>query len=143
MDESIGPDTSTAPIDPNELPDVPSILRLDELESEHETLAQKEASFKTFLINNLLNIDLNTIRPTLLQWIAQGYPDSYRLLTIQVPLPGSVCSDGVPRGLYEFISFCAGMPFQDIMSTLQQRLIGMNVGYITEGMSFSVVVSKS
>ena len=122
--------------------EVPSVLRLDELVNEYEALVQQETNFKTFLEDNLLNISLTNIRPTLLQWIASGYPDSYRILSFQVPLPVAGCSDGVTRSIYEFISFCANIPFADIMTGLQDRLIGITVGYITEGRTFSIVVSK-
>lgn len=148
MDEPIvstEPVVTTEPVittDSIMIEEVPSVLRLDELLNDYEVLVQQENSFKTYLADTLLNMNLTTIRPILLQWIASGYPDSYRILTIQVPLPATTCSDGVARNMYEFISFCANMPFTDIMIALQDRLIGIKVGYITEGRTFSIVVSK-
>ena len=121
---------------------VAQIITLEDLQSEHDVLVQKEAAFASFLLSNVVNVDVSVLRPTLIQWAAQGYPASYRILPIQIDLP-ELCSDGVRRDVYQYLTFCTGMTFDAILNAVQQKFVGIVVDYITEGTTITLLVSKA
>ena len=125
-----------------EEPTVTSVIRLDDLQNEYNVLVQRETTFGNFLTTNILGLDINTLKRILISWAAVGYPDMYRILPIYVDLPDK-CSDGVVRDVYEYIEFCANISLTDILNSIQQKLDGIKVNYITEGRTITIIVSKA
>ena len=140
-DTVVQPSVEETPVPVEETP-VTTVIRLDDLQNDYSVLLQREIAFGTFLITNIVGLDINTLKRTLIGWAASGYPDMYRILPIQVDLPDR-CSDGVVRNVYEYIEFCAKLSLTDILNSIQQKLDGIKVNYITEGRTITVIVSKA
>ena len=116
------------------------IITLDELVSSQEVLRQKEIDDKAFIdtIDNPNPIDL---RAKLYQWAVQKFPEAFPVFSVTIN-PPQVCSDGVTRGLYDYIQFCSGMSIADKLLSLQSKMQGIQVLNSFSGNTITIHVSK-
>lgn len=131
--EYTGPTGSTGPAPP-------VVITIDDILNSAEVLRQKELADKSAL-DGIGSASLDSLRPTLIQWASMGLPNAYVLMSIPIA-PPSVCSDGVSRGLADYITFCSGKSIADHVAELQAKLVGMTVSFANMGSAISIVVSK-
>jgi hypothetical protein len=116
------------------------IITLDELISSQEVTKQKEADDKT-IIDTLDNPNPVDLRAKLYQWAVQKFPDAFPVFSVTVN-PPQICSDGVTRGLYDYIQFCSGMSIADKLLSLQAKMQGIQVLNSYSGNTITIHVSK-
>lgn len=151
MEESTGPTTTTeetGPTGPVSIEEYygltpappPAPISIEDLLTTTEVLVKKEADDKISLesIGNMSSVELKS---KLLTWALKGFPNVHELhqVTIQPP---AVCSDGVTRGLAEYIEFCSGKPIQDHVAVLQGKVTGMTISFANMGGYIAIVVTK-
>jgi len=105
--------------------EAPHIATLDELMASHAAIVAKENTDKQTL--SVLNSNLRDLfRAPLFQWAAAGFPDIYIVKTFTI-LPPPICSDGVTRGMYEYINYCLDSNLDTIMDNIRLRLTGITL----------------
>lgn len=117
------------------------VLSLDDLLQDHSIRLQQEASDKA-TIESIGLMPLETLKTKLLTWVSLKMPAAYPVLDISLQ-PPSKCSDGLTRGLAEYIVFVTGRPFQDHVADLQQKVSGVSFGFQNLGSALRIVVSKA
>ena len=135
--ESTGP---TGPI-PVDMPQAPSVLRLEDILSSVQVLQQKEQSDKS-LLESIGTLSFDAIKPALVQWATSGFRNAYPIHEIFISAP-PLCSDGQIRVLMDYIQFVSGKTIQDHVAALQARLPDIVVSFAYTGVSIVVVVSKA
>jgi hypothetical protein len=115
------------------------VITLDEITNSHDALLTTEATNKT----TLNSMDFTVFRANLTGWAAAGYPDSYICYSFPIltsPLDMATgkysCSDGTPRGIWEYIPFCLGTSIQDLVDSYQTQLYGMTLSFSLRGASY-------
>lgn len=125
MSEPIpSPETETV-LEPEIAQPSPYLFTLDDLVSEHDLLLKKEAEDRA-LVDGIESPNPITLKAKLIEWAKQGFPDGFSVFSIEVN-PPSVCSDGVSRGLFDYIAYVAGMSIADKMARLTAKLQGMYI----------------
>lgn len=119
----------------------PPPLSLEDILSAVEVIQQKEAADKV-LLEGIGNATTESLRPTLIRWAVQGFPNAFTLLEVVV-VPPPQCSDGVSRSLTDYITFCSGKTIEEHVALLQTKLTGMTVSFANMGSHISIVVSKA
>ena len=123
------------------LPPKPDILSLEDLISDSEVLAQQEQQHKAD-VEGISSMTTTSLKPMLLQWAKQGFPGLFEIYRLTIT-PPTVCSDGIVRGLGDYIEFCSGKPLHEHVDELKKKLTGMDVGFVNYGTYISIVVSKA
>jgi len=153
MEESTGPTTtteeSTGPTGPISIEEYygmapappPAPITIDDLLSSSELVKKKEEDDKVILesIGAMSVVDLKS---KLLTWALAGFPNVYELMRVTIT-PPTLCSDGVTRGLAEYIEFCSGKPIQDHVSVLHGKVSGMTISFANMGAYIAIVVTKA
>ena len=116
-------------------------LSLTDILNSVEVLQQKEASDKA-LLEGIGGASAESLRPTLITWATRGLPNAYPLLEVVIQ-PPTQCSDGVVRGLADYIVFCSGQTIESQVALLQAKLTGMVVSYANLGHAIGIVVSTA
>ena len=124
----------TAPPQPSPVITLADILNATEL------VQQKEVADKA-LLESIGNVTFESLRSKLIQWGVLGFPNAYTLMEVSVS-PPQTCSDGVVRGLADYIVFCSGKTINEHVDVLQQKLPDMNVSFANMGGNIAIVVSK-
>lgn len=135
---------ATEQLDPLFAPPTPGpfyIITLDELVTSQEVLKKKEADDKV-LADTIDNPNTVELRAKLLQWATAGFPDAFAVFSITIT-PPPVCSDGVTRGLYDYIEFCSGMSVINKMRALEGKLQGIQVLNSYSGNTITIHVSRA
>ena len=123
-------------------PSAPSpIATLAELTSSHDAILQKESRDRANL-GQIANPDRATVRNTLLNWVSRGFPANFPLITMNVT-PPPVCSDGVHRGVSEYVPYILGTTIGAQLVLLQPQLVGISLSSSIVGNSVRVLVSNS
>ena len=91
--------------------------------------------------NTIGTITFESLRASLLQWGARGFPNAYVVHEVPIAAP-SVCSDGVVRNLTDYIPFCSGKTIQGHIASLQARLPDIAVSFAYSGTAILIVVSR-
>lgn len=117
------------------------IITLDELLASQEVLRKKEAEDK-MIIDTIDSPNVLDLRAKLLQWATLNFPDAFPVFSVNVN-PPQVCSDGVTRGLYDYIQFCSGMSIAEKLKSLEARLQGIQVLNSYSGNTITIHVTKS
>ena len=131
MEEPSGPLSDPTP---------PAPLSLADILNSVEVLQQKEAADK-LLLDAIGGASAESLRPALITWATRGLPNAYPLLEVAIQ-PPSQCSDGVTRGLADYIVFCSGQTIESQVALLQAKLTGMVVSYANLGHAIGIVVSR-
>jgi len=108
------------------------VITLDEITNSHQALLNTEEGNKT----TLNSMDFTVFRANLSSWAAAGYTDSYLVYAFPIntpPIdPTTVkfnCSDGTPRGIWDYVPFCLGTSIQTLVDSYQVQLYGMNLSF--------------
>jgi len=153
MEESTGPTTtteeSTGPTGPISIEEYygmapappPAPITIDDLLSSSELVKKKEEDDKA-LLESIGAMSLTELKSKLLTWALAGFPNVYELMKVTINLP-TVCSDGVTRGLADYIEFCSGKPIQDHVAVLQEKVTGMSISFANMGSYIAIVVTKA
>ena len=119
----------------------PPVITLNDIMSSIELVIQKEKTDKTAL-ESIGNIGFDDLKNKLLIWGTLGFPNVYEIYRLSI-VPPNTCSDGVTRGLTEYIEFCSGKSIQEHVASLQQRVQDMVVTFANMGTYISIVISRS
>lgn len=117
------------------------LLSLSDLLETQSTLLQKEDDDRQVL-EALASLSVDILRDTLLQWIGLKMPANWTFYELTL-VPPAKCSDGVVRGLAEYIHFCGGREFPEYIAELQEKVDGVVFGYQWIGSTIRIVVSKA
>ena len=121
-------------------PQPPPVITLADILNATELVQQKEVADKA-LLESIGNVTFDSLRSKLIQWGVLGFPNAYTLMEITITPPQS-CSDGVVRGLSDYIVFCSGKTINEHVDVLQQKLPDMIVSFANMSGNIAVVVSK-
>lgn len=119
-------------------PSAPPTLTLADIVAAQEVLVQREANDKSKL-ESVGAISINELRTKLIGWAVAGFPNNYVIHTLDIT-PPPLCSDGVARSLPEYIQFCSGKSFADLLVGLQAMLPDITVTYSTTPPQIFVMV---
>jgi hypothetical protein len=125
---------------PQPQPEPQYLITLDELISSQDVLRQKEIDDKA-IIDTIDNPNPVDLRAKLYQWAVQKFPEAFPVFSIIIN-PPQICSDGVTRGLYDYIQFCSGMSIADKLLSLQAKMQGIQVLNSYSGNTITIHVSK-
>jgi len=119
-------------------PTGPSPLSIADLLADQSVLEAKEQEDGRLFAA----IGTLTIKPSLLQWARQGFPNAFCVHEIPVQIP-SICSDGVTRSLADYIVFCSGKTIHEHVALLQSTLLDIVVQFSYTGSTIQIVVFKA
>lgn len=122
-------------------PPLPDVLTLSDLLSDQSVVVAKEQADKT-LLETIGNQVVGNLRPKLVEWVLKGQPDAFPILSLEIH-PPSVCSDGLPRNLPDYIEFCSGKTINDHVALLQAKLPDIHVSFANIGGVTTIVVLKA
>jgi hypothetical protein len=122
-------------------PPPPPTITLAEILAAQEVLAKLEADDKAN-VESIGQISIDALRPKLIAWAIAGFPNAYAVHEI-VLTPPSTCSDGVVRGLADYIVFCSGKSLTEHVAPIQAMLPDIQVGFVSSPPKISVVVTKA
>ena len=100
-------------------------ITLEEIMNEHTVLLTKEAQDKS-LLDEIGTQHVSVLKPKLIEWVSAGKPNAFPIMTLNIQPPAR-CSDGISRGLSDYITFCSGKSIQEHVGTLQLKLVGIQV----------------
>ena len=117
-----------------------SAISLAQLQESATGIAMQESLDRASL-SPFTNPDLTGLNSKLLEWTSLGFPDTFNLLSITInPLP--ICSDGVSRNFYDYISYLIGNDISAQTQLFQQNFVDIICGYIIVGNTLSICISK-
>ncbi len=123
------------------LPPPPPTLTLAEILAAQEVLAKRESDDKAKL-EAIGQISIDTLRPKLISWAVAGFPNNYVIHELAI-VPPACCSDGVSRGLADYIVFCSGKTLAEHVAALQTTLPDITVTFTFSDPVISIVVIKA
>ena len=138
--ESTGPTGPTGPVFPEPGPP-PMLIDIAELLSSHAGIKQQEITDRSTL-SVLLNPSRDSIRTSMFQWAELGFPPIYILQQLTVT-PPAVCSDGVSRSLYDYVTYLLGQDMGAINASIQALCVGVLISYSFQGNTVRIHVSRS
>lgn len=115
------------------------VLSLDDILNDHSILVAKEAQDKATL-DQIGSQHVSALKPKLVEWVGAGKPNAYPIMILDIQ-PPATCSDGVSRGLSDYITFCSGKSIEEHVAMLQAKLLGMSVSYANISGQVAIVVS--
>jgi hypothetical protein len=121
---------------------VPVTVSIADIMNDHSVVVQRESESNALLTSQLLSVAAPSFIPALLQWASLGYPPIFPILRIQVDVP-EICADGVSRQTQQFVEYNLGMPLSEIVASISNKLLGMDVSYSCSYRTLSIHVSKS
>ena len=119
----------------------PAPISITDILNDVAIIQQKEAADKGTL-DSIGAETHDSLRSKLVTWATLGFPNAYTLMEVSVTPPAQ-CSDGVARGLADYIVFCSGKTIQEHVALLQAKLDGITVSFANLGYAIAVVVSKA
>jgi hypothetical protein len=122
-------------------PQPPPTITLADILAATEVITQKETQDRNAL-ESIGTISFDALRMTLIQWAKAGFPNASPIYAVAIT-PPDTCSDGVKRGLVDYISYLTGKTMTELIEPLQTRCPDFAVSYATTGPEILVVVSKA
>lgn len=138
--ENTGPTGPIGPVFPEPGPP-PMLIDISELLSSHAGLKQQEITDRSTL-SILLNLPRDSIRTSIIRWTELGFPPIYVIQQLTVT-PPAVCSDGVSRSLYDYITYLLGQDMGAINTSIQSLCVGVLISYSFQGNTVRIHVSRS
>lgn len=140
-----GPTEPTGPTGPMilDIPEPgppPMLIDIAELLASHAGIKQQEVTDRITL-SVLLNPSRDSIRASMFRWAELGFPAIYIIQEVTVTPPG-VCSDGVSRSLYDYITYLLGQDMGTINAAIQALCVGVHISYSFQGNTVRVHVSR-
>jgi hypothetical protein len=123
------------------VPPPPPQITLADILAASELVAQTEARDKAAL-ESIGTISFETLRVTLIQWAKAGFPNASPLYSVAIT-PPETCSDGVKRGLADYVPFVTGKTMAELIAPLQARCPEFVVSFATTGPEILIVVSRA
>jgi hypothetical protein len=117
------------------------LIDISELLASHAGIKQKEAADRITL-SVLLNPSRDSIRASMFRWAELGFPAIYIIQELTVTPPG-VCSDGVSRSLYDYITYLLGQDMGAINASIQALCVGVHISYSFQDNTVRVHVSRN
>jgi hypothetical protein len=124
-----------------QIPLPPPTLTLADILATQEVLVKREADDKSKL-EAIGQLSIDTLRPKLIAWAVAGFPNNYAIHELSI-VPPACCSDGVTRGLADYIVFCSGKSLSDHIAPLQTTLPDITVTFTFTPPVISIVVIKA
>ena len=116
------------------------IATIDQLVTQQSlALAQENADRASLL--PLSSPSSYVFTPALQAWASAGFPALGDLVTITLN-PPSPCSDGTTRTVYEYVSYLLGKDLGPATVALDAQFLGITVGYILQGNTVRLCVSR-
>ena len=119
----------------------PMVADINELLASYGAIKNQEAADKATLIV-LVNETRDTLRPPLFTWAAMRFPAIYVLQEFSIN-PPQICSDGVSRGIVDYVGYVLGQDMGQIIATIQALCIGVTISYSFMGNVLRIHVSKN
>jgi hypothetical protein len=138
--ENTGPTGPIGPVFPEPGPP-PMLIDISELLSSHAGIKQQEITDRSTL-SILLNLPRDSIRTSIIRWTELGFPPIYILQQLTVT-PPAVCSDGVSRSLYDYITYLLGQDMAAINTSIQALCVGVLISYSFQGNTVRIHVSRT
>lgn len=126
---------------PAPAPVPPAPISITDILNDVVVIQQKETADKGTL-DAIGAATHDSLRSKLVTWATTGFPNAYTLMEVAVSPPAQ-CSDGVVRGLADYIVFCSGKTIQEHVALLQAKLDGITVSFANLGYAIAIVVSKA
>ena len=123
------------------VPTPPPQITLADILAATEIVTQKDAQDKAML-ESIGTISFETLRVTLIQWAKNGFRNATPIYSVAIT-PPETCSDGVKRGLGEYIEFVSGKTMTDLIAPLQARCPEFVISFATTGPEILIVVSRA
>lgn len=118
----------------------PDILTMAEILADQALLVAKEHADK-LLLDSIGSHSAQGLKPRFVEWITKGCQSGFALLSLDIK-PPERCSDGVTRGLADYIEFCSGKTIAAQVELLQAKLPDITLSYANIcGMTTVVVVT--
>jgi hypothetical protein len=124
----------------NPVPLPPAPITIDDLLNSVEIVKQKETEDKV-LLEGIGTISHEQLKTKLLAWASAGFPNAYEVHRVTINPPAQ-CSDGVVRGLSDYIVYCSGKTMPEHVAVLQSKVTGMAISFANMGGYIAIVVSK-
>lgn len=118
-----------------------ALITLADLLSATEIVAQKEDQDRAAL-QSIGALPFETLRASLLQWARLGFRNAYPVYTLPMVPPDS-CSDGVSRGLADYVTFLTDQTMPELIAPLQARCPDFLVSFATTGSEILIVISRA
>jgi hypothetical protein len=119
----------------------PPPITLEDLINSVEALTKKESEDKT-LLESIENMPSEDFKTKLISWAVAGFPNVYEIHRVVI-VPPQKCSDGVSRGLADYIEFCSGKTINQHVEKLQEKVTGISLSFANMGTYIAIVVSKA
>lgn len=126
---------------PQVVPTPPPQITLADILAATDLLVQKESQ-DTSALESIGSISFDTLRTTLIQWAKAGFPNAYTIYVVAIT-PPETCSDGVKRGLTDYLAFLTGKTMTELIAPLQARCPDFVLSYATTGPEILIVVSRA
>lgn len=121
--------------------ETPILIDIAELLASHSVIKQQEDTDRSILAV-LLNPSRDSIRASMFRWAELGFPAIYIIQELTVT-PPTVCSDGVSRSLYEYITYLLGRDMSSINASIQALCVGVSISYSFQGNTVRIHVSRN
>lgn len=119
----------------------PIVVDIAELLASHGGIQTKEAEDRSVL-KVLLHETRDTLRPAMFTWASAGFPAIYVIQQFTLT-PPAVCSDGVVRGINDYVCYLLGQDMGKTIATIQSLCMGVVISYSFSGNTLRIHVSKS
>ena len=119
----------------------PLVADINELLASYGAIKNQEATDKATLIV-LINETRDTLRPPLFTWAAMGFPAIYVLQEFSIS-PPPICSDGVSRGIVDYVGYVLGQDMGQVIATIQSLCVGVTISYSFLGNVLRIHVTKN
>ena len=106
------------------------VISIDDIMNSQKALLATEIQNKT----TLTSMDFNALKTNLYTWASLGFPDSFLAFTFTIVSPTMIngncsCSDGVARGIWDYVPFCLGTSIQTLVDGYQAQIQGINLSF--------------
>lgn len=133
-DMSLFPSAATGTVEP------PHIATMDELMASFGVLVNKETTDRA-TVATLLNQTRDTMRASLFQWAAIGFPHIWVIQSFTLD-PPPMCSDGASRNVAEYFNYCLGRDLNDVVQDIRVKIVGIALSMSFSGNTLRLHVSK-
>jgi hypothetical protein len=118
----------------------PFVISLSELTSSIQVQLQKENMDKQ-LLDNFVHLNPTTIRPSMFEWAAKGFPDYHPVHSVHISLP-TQCSDGKTYDTLDYLNFLLKSTITDCAAIAQSKMEEIDVSYQYNSGGITWVVKK-
>ena len=122
-------------------PQPPPTITLADILAATEVVTQKESEDRSRL-ESIGTMSFDALRTTLIQWAKAGFPNATPIYAVAIT-PPDTCSDGVKRGLADYLVYLTGKTMTELIAPLQARCPEFVISYATTGPEILIVVSKA